>query len=352
MLAFQGLTNTQGINVVNEKRVLITGITGMAGSHLAEYILEDHPDHKIYATKRWRSPLNNIVDIESQVNLVDCDLTDPSGVRTLIEDVKPNLIFHLAAQSFVPTSWTNPVATLTDNITMQLNIFEAVRNSGISPVIQIALSSEEYGLVHADEVPITENNPLRPLSPYAVSKVGQDMLGYQYCQSYGLKVIRTRAFNHEGPRRGEVFVTSNFAKQIAEIEAGLRLPVIHHGNLDAKRDWTDVRDMVRAYWLSVHKCVAGEDYVIASGVTRTIRSMLDYLLSLSTHKIECKLDESRLRPSDVQILLGDPAKFKKATGWEQTITFEQTMSDLLDYWRKEVAHRKQTSSAALAGRSK
>jgi GDP-4-dehydro-6-deoxy-D-mannose reductase len=176
-------------------------------------------------------------------------------------------------------------------------------------------------------------------------------LGYQYNQSYGLKVIRTRAFNHEGPRRGEVFVTSNFAKQIAEIEAGLRLPVIHHGNLDAQRDWTDVRDMVRAYWESVHKCVPGEDYVIASGVTRTIRSMLDYLLSLSTHKIECKLDESRLRPSDVQILLGDPAKFKKATGWEQTITFEQTMEDLLNYWRKEISGKKQPAEA-LAGRAK
>jgi GDP-4-dehydro-6-deoxy-D-mannose reductase len=337
--------------VANEKRVLITGITGMAGSHLAEYILKEHPDHKIYATKRWRSPLNNIAHIESQVNLIDCDLTDSSGVRGLIETVKPDLVFHLAAQSFVPTSWTNPNATLSDNISMQLNIFEAVRNLGISPVIQIALSSEEYGLVHPNEVPITENNPLRPLSPYAVSKVAQDMLGYQYNQSYGLKVIRTRAFNHEGPRRGEVFVTSNFAKQIAEIEAGLRLPVIHHGNLDAQRDWTDVRDMVRAYWESVHKCVPGEDYVIASGVTRTIRSMLDYLLSLSTHKIECKLDESRLRPSDVQILLGDPAKFKKATGWEQTITFEQTMEDLLNYWRKEISGKKQPAEA-LAGRAK
>ncbi|HEY9759850.1 MAG TPA: GDP-mannose 4,6-dehydratase [Oculatellaceae cyanobacterium] len=352
MLALHGLTNTQGVNVANEKRVLITGITGMAGSHLAEFILKEHPDHKIYATKRWRSPLNNIVDIESQVHLFDCDLTDPTGVRTLIEDVKPHFIFHLAAQSFVPTSWTNPISTLTDNISMQLNIFEAVRHTKIDPVIQIALSSEEYGLVLPDEVPISETNPLRPLSPYAVSKVGQDMLGYQYCQSYGLKVIRTRAFNHEGPRRGEVFVTSNFAKQIAEIEAGLRLPVIHHGNLDAKRDWTDVRDMVRAYWMSVHKCTPGEDYVIASGVTRTIRSMLDYLLSLSTCKIECKLDESRLRPSDVQVLWGEPAKFKKVTGWEQTITFEQTMQDLLDYWRKETAVKKHTSAAALAGSSK
>lgn len=177
------------------------------------------------------------------------------------------------------------------------------------------------------------------------------MLAYQYSQSYGMKVIRTRAFNHEGPRRGEVFVTSNFAKQIAEIEAGLRLPVIHHGNLDAQRDWTDVRDMVKAYWESVHKCVPGEDYVIASGVTRTIRSMLDYLLSLSNSKIECRLDESRLRPSDVQILLGDPTKFKNQTGWETTISFEQTMQDLLNYWRKETSVRK-LSATPVAGRAK
>jgi GDP-4-dehydro-6-deoxy-D-mannose reductase len=323
----------------------------MAGSHLADFILKEHPDHKIYATKRWRSPLNNIAHIESQVNLIDCDLTDSSGVRSLIEDVKPNLIFHLAAQSFVPTSWTNPNATLSDNISMQLNIFEAIRHCKLDPVIQIALSSEEYGLVHPDEVPMNENNPLRPLSPYAVSKVAQDMLGYQYHQSYGMKVIRTRAFNHEGPRRGEVFVTSNFAKQVAEIEAGLRLPVIHHGNLDAKRDWTDVRDMIRAYWEAVHKCVPGEDYVIGSGVARTIRSMLDYLLSLSTHKIECKLDESRLRPSDVQILQGDPSKFKKTTGWEPTYSFEQTMEDLLNYWRKELSTRK-TAAEPVGSRSK
>ena len=171
-------------------------------------------------------------------------LTDPSGVRDLIGDIKPNLIFHLAAQSYVPASWQNPIATITDNISMQLNVFEAVLHWKLTPTIQVALSSEEYGKVFPNEVPINEKNPLRPLSPYAVSKVAQDMLAYQYNQSHQLKVIRLRAFNHEGPRRGEVFVTSNFAKQVAEIEAGLRLPVIHHGNLDAKRDWTDVRDMV------------------------------------------------------------------------------------------------------------
>jgi len=333
---------------MTEQKVLITGITGMAGSHLAELLVNEHPDHKVFGVKRWRSPMGNIASIVDYVNLIDCDLTDPSGVQEMIEQIKPTIIFHLAAQSFVPTSWTNPASTLTDNILMQLNIFEAVRHLKLDPTIQIALSSEEYGMVYPDEVPIREGNPLRPLSPYAVSKVAQDMLGYQYHQSHGLKVIRTRAFNHEGPRRGEVFVTSNFAKQVAEIELGLRLPVINHGNLDAKRDWTDVRDMVRGYLLSVKKCTPGEDYVLASGVTRTVKEMLDYLLSLSKVKIECKLDPTRLRPSDVQVLLGDPSKFKKATGWEPRFTFEQMMTDLLNYWREELATKKVKDSVGSA----
>ncbi len=329
---------------MNEQRVLITGITGMAGSHLAEYILLEHPQCEIYATKRWRSPLDNIEQIADRIKLIDCDLTDPSGAQNLIGQVKPDVIFHLAGQSFVPASWVNPITTITDNITMQLNIFESVRHHNLDPLIQVALSSEEYGLVHPNEVPITETNPLRPLSPYAVSKVGQDMLAYQYCQSYGLKVIRTRAFNHEGPRRGDVFVTSTFAKQIAEAEAGLRPAIIYHGNLDAQRDWTDVRDMVRAYWLAVHKCTPGEDYVICSEVARTVRSMLEYLLSLAKVKIECRVDPTRLRPSDVQILLGDSTKFRKQTGWQPTISFEKTMEDLLDYWRHELKSKTQVQT--------
>jgi GDP-4-dehydro-6-deoxy-D-mannose reductase len=226
---------------------------------------------------------------------------------------------------------------LIDNVTMQLNIFEAVRHAGFDPVIQVALSSEEYGNVDTHELPITERNPFRPLSPYAVSKVGQDMLAYQYFQSYGMKVIRTRAFNHEGPRRGESFVTSNFAKQIAEIEAGQRPPVIYVGNLDAQRDWSDVRDIVVAYWLAVQHCTPGDDYVIASGKSRTVRQMLDCLLAQSKVKIEIRVDPKRQRPSDVQRLQGDCTKFKNATGWSPKITFEKTMEDLLQYWREQTA---------------
>ncbi len=327
------------------KRVLITGITGMAGSHLADYLLAEHPEIVVYGTKRWRSRLDNIAHAVSRLNLFDCDLTDPFSVNKVIGEVKPDYIFHLAAQSFVPESWSGPHATIVDNTVMQLNIFEAVRAHKLDPVIQVALSSEEYGKVHEDELPITETNELRPLSPYAVSKVTQDMLAYQYQQSYGLKVIRTRTFNHEGPRRGDVFVTSNFAKQVAEIEAGIKPPVIKVGNLEARRDWSDVRDVVRGYWLAANHCTPGEVYVIASGKTRTIQEMLDYLISLSRVKCNVEVDPERLRPSDVEVLLGDASKFKKATGWTAEFTFEDMMSDLLNYWREKLGVSTETVNA-------
>jgi GDP-4-dehydro-6-deoxy-D-mannose reductase len=317
-------------------RVLITGITGMAGSHLADFLLEEQKDCEIFGVKRSRSPMENIEAIKDQINLIDAELTDSSAVLNVISKAKPDYIFHLAAHSFVPDSWQNPFTTFRDNVGMQLTIFEAVRQAKLDPVIQIACSSEEYGKVLPGEVPINEKNPLRPLSPYGVSKVTQDMLGYQYFQSYGLKVIRTRAFNHEGPRRGEVFVSSNFAKQVAEIEAGLKPPVVYVGNLDAQRDWSDVRDVVRAYWLAVKHGAPGEDYVIASGVSRSIKEMLDLLLSFSDSKIEVKTDPARLRPSDVQILQGDASKFKKVSGWTARYSFQDTMLDLLNYWRERL----------------
>lgn len=317
------------------KKVLITGITGMAGSHLADYLLT-LDDVEVIGMKRWRSRDDNIAHLTSLVQFFECDLRDYKNVLKIIKKVKPDFIFHLAAQSFVPTSWESPAATIKDNAEMQVNIFEAVREVGINPPIQIALSSEEYGLVLPNEVPINEDNPLRPLSPYAVSKVTQDMLGYQYFKSYGLRVIRTRTFNHEGPRRGDVFVTSNFAKQIAEIEAGAKEPVIEVGNLDAKRDWTDVRDIVKGYWLAVNKCEPGEVYVLASGVTRTVQEMLDTLLSFSTVEVQIKQDPKRMRPSDVEVLWGDYSKFKKATGWTPTISFEKMLEDLLNYWREKL----------------
>lgn len=318
------------------KRVLITGISGMAGSHLADYLLANEKNCQIFGTKRWRSPMDNIAHLTDKVSFLECELTDATGCVEVMKKVKPDYVFHLAAQSFVHASWSNPYAAVNDNVLMQLNLFEAIRHTGINPKVQVALSSEEYGRVFENELPIREGNPLRPLSPYAVSKVGQDMLAYQYWSSYGLQVIRTRAFNHEGPRRGEVFVTSNFAKQLAEIELGLKAPVLHVGNLNAQRDWTDVRDVVRAYWIAANQGTPGQDYNIASGVTRTVREMLDFLLSICKVRVEVQTDPTRLRPSDVDVLLGDPSKFKNATGWKPEISFEQMMTDLLDYWRQKL----------------
>lgn len=316
-------------------RVLITGITGFAGSHLAEYLL-GFDDIEVYGTIRWRSRTENIEAIKERLNLIECDLCDASAVEEALRIARPDMIFHLAAQSFVPASWNAPYETLNNNIMGELNILEAARNLELRPVIQIAGSSEEYGLVFENEVPIKETNPLRPLSPYAVSKIAQDFLGYQYYKSYGIPVVRTRAFNHTGPRRGDVFVTSNFAKQIAEIEKGTRKPVLQVGNLESVRDFTDVRDIVRAYFLAVTHGEPGEVYNIASGRGYRIREVVDMLLALSKVRVEVEHDPARSRPSDVPILIGDSGKFRARTGWEPVIPFEKTLADLLDYWRGRV----------------
>ena len=319
-------------------RILITGITGFVGSHLLDYLLENHSELEIFGIYRWRSRRENIEHCEGNgFNIFECDLRDASSVRRMIKKIKPEKIFHLAAQSFVPSSWSAPSECISTNVIGQINIFDAVRESGIDPWIQIACSSEEYGMVHPDEVPIKETNPLRPLSPYAVSKVGQDYLGYQYYKSYGLKIVRTRGFNHTGPRRGDVFVCSNFAKQIVEIENQKREPVIHVGNLDAKRDFTDVRDMVKGYWISLNgNCQPGDVYNICSGQCWNISDVLKKLLERTESKIEIREDPSRLRPSDVPILLGDNTKFTYSTGWKPEIPFDKTLDDILDYWRKRI----------------
>ena len=314
------------------RRVLVTGVTGFAGSHLVDYLLT-RADCQIFGIQRWRSRTENIEHFREKITLLECDLRDAASTRDTIEKIKPDWIFHLAAQSFVPTSWTAPTESLTTNVLGQVNLFEAVRHVGIKPRIQLACSSEEYGMVFPNETPIKETNPLRPLSPYAVSKVAQDLLGYQYWMSWKLDCVRTRGFNHEGPRRGPVFVASDFAKQIAEIEKGRRPAVLSVGNLDAKRDFTDVRDIVKGYWLALEKCDPGEVYNLCSGRAWSIREVLDLLLGMTKSKIEVRHDPARLRPSDVPILLGDNSKFVAATGWKPTIPFEQTLRDMLDFWR-------------------
>jgi GDP-4-dehydro-6-deoxy-D-mannose reductase len=315
-------------------RVLITGITGFVGSHLAEYALDLGAE--VWGSCRWRSKTENIDHMRDQLHLVECDLRDLSSVQHLVEKAAPDYIVHLAAQSFVASSWHTPAETLHTNSVSQVNLLEAIlpRKADAPRFIAIG-SSEEYGMVYADEVPIKETNPLRPLSPYAVSKVTQDLMGYQYFQSYGLPIIRTRAFNHEGPRRGDVFVTSNFARQIAEIESGVRRPVLYVGNLDARRDYTDVRDIVRGYWRLLEAGTPGEVYNLCSGREWAIRDVLNFLLNRSrVRDITVEVDPTRLRPSDVPLLLGDPSKIQREIGWQAKIPFEQTLDDLLEYWRK------------------
>jgi len=315
-----------------KRKVLITGVTGFAGSHLAEYLL--NKGLEIYGTIRWRSKTDNIDHIKDKINLVYADIRDSHSIEEVINEVRPNYVFHLAAQSFVPMSWRAPNETLETNIIGTANLLEAIRKYKPDARIHVAGSSEEYGLVYEDEVPIKETNPLRPLSPYGVSKVAEDLLARQYHMSYGLHTIVTRAFNHTGPRRGEVFVVSNFAKQI---ESGKREPVIYVGNLEEKRDFTDVRDMVRAYWLAINKCEPGEAYNICSGKSWKISTVLDMLIEMSyVRNIEVRQDPSRMRPSDVPLLEGDCTKFNQLTGWKPEIPFEKTLKDLLDFWRERI----------------
>lgn len=314
-------------------RILITGITGFVGSHLAEYALKMGAE--VFGTYRWRSRMDNIEHLLGKIRLVECDLRDATSIRNALREAKPDRIFHLAAQSYVPTSWTAPADTMHINVIGTVNLFEAVRQLEIDCRILNAGSSEEYGLQFEHELPIKETNQLRPLSPYAVSKVAQDLLGWQYHRSYGMFIVRTRAFNHSGPRRPEAFVDSGFAWQIARIEMGLQEPIIYVGNLDAKRDFTDVRDIVRAYWLALEKCQPGEVYNICSGKARSIREILETLIDMAKIGVEIRFDPTRMRPSDVPVLVGDSTKFREQTGWVPEIPYEQTLLDMLDYWRSK-----------------
>lgn len=312
-------------------KALITGIAGFVGSHLAEYILYNHPAVTVFGAVRTQSNIYNIEHIRKDISLFDCNLMDPLSVRKILTETKPDLIFHLAAQSYVADSWKDPAGTFSNNLFGQLNVFEGVKALGLSAHILVAGSSEEYGSVYENE-PIKEDNSLRPVSPYAASKVGQDFLGYQYFNNFGMHIIRTRAFNHSGPRRGEQFAESNFAKQLAEISLGRREHVIYVGNLTPKRDFTDVRDIVRAYWLALDNGTPGDVYNICSGKAYSIQEILDKLLIVSDMKVQVKEDPARFRPSDTPILIGDNTKLKNKTGWTPQIPFKQTLRDIFQYW--------------------
>ncbi len=323
---------------MRRRSILITGITGFVGSHLAEYVLNSHYNFDIVGLARWRSPKDNIFHILDSLCIEYGDLTDLPSLKFVLEKHRPKFIFHLAAQSYVDFSFRSPIMTLESNVIGTCNLLEAVRelknNSAYDPVIHICSSSEVYGQVTKEEVPIKETNQFRPASPYAVGKVGEDMLALQYWLSWKIKTIRSRMFTHTGPRRGDVFALSNFAKQVAAIETGRQKPTIMVGNLDSIRTWMDVRDAVRAYWLLVNKCPPGEVYNIGGKETKTIGEMLDALLALSKKKnIKVKVDPARLRPSDVTLQIPCIDKFVNATGWQPTIPFRKTVKDTLDYWR-------------------
>ncbi len=319
-----------------EKRVLITGINGFAASHLADYIFKNNFG-EVFGTIRGKSTnMENIAHTKDKIKISVADLRDYFALKKTIEETQPDFVFHLAAQSYVQASWPSPHDTMESNLIGTMNLFEAIRRSNINPRIQIAGSSEEYGLVLPSEAPIKETNPLRPLSPYGVSKVAADMLSYQYFKSYGMPIVRTRAFNHTGPRRGQVFVTSNWCYQVAMIEAKKQEPIIYHGNLEAKRDFTDVRDTVRAYWIAATKATPGEAYNICQNKTMSMKQMLEVILQFTKIKPKLEQDAARMRPSDVELLWGDNTKFSKETGWKPEIPFEKTMQDLLDYWREKI----------------
>jgi GDP-4-dehydro-6-deoxy-D-mannose reductase len=318
----------------SELRALITGVTGFAGSHLAEYLVA-RTDLEVWGTDIISND-RKIAEIRDDLHFAEGDMSEPEVVSTILTQAQPDYVFHLAAQAFVPLSWRDPWQTIANNIRAQLNILQTLANSGVRPRVLIVGSADEYGMITPDELPITEATPLRPYSPYAVSKIAQDMLGYQYYVSHDLPVIRVRPFNHIGPRQSPAFVTSDFAKQIAEIEAGLQEPQIYVGNLEAKRDFTDVRDMVRGYYLALEHGEVGEVYNLAAERAYSIRELLDMFLAMSEIEIEAVPDSARLRPSDVPVVVGDCSKFHQRTGWQATISLQESLRDILDYWRERI----------------
>jgi len=324
-------------------KTLITGMTGMVGSHLADYLL-DNTDWEIYGVQRWRSPVDNIAHLLDRINRKDRlfvrygDLNDQTSLITVLDEVKPDYIFHLAAQSYPQTSFTAPIDTLNTNVLGTARLLESVRLLKQNPVIHICASSEVFGRVSKDKVPIDEECSFNPASPYAISKAGTDLLGRYYAEAYNMKVMTTRMFTHTGPRRGDVFHESTFAKQIAMAEVNLIPPVVKVGNLDSLRTYADVRDAVRAYYMLVTvNPIAGEYYNIGGTYTCKVGDTLNTLLSFSTRNdISVEVDPERLRPIDADLQVPNTTKFTVHTGWRPEIPYATTMLDLLNYWRDKI----------------
>ncbi len=329
-----------------KKRALITGITGMVGSHLADYLLA-HADWEIYGLCRWRSPLDNVSHLlprfnaKDRLHMIYADLRDSDSINEAVRQSLPDYVFHLAAQSYPKTSFTAPLDTYETNIQGTSRVLEALRHYKKDAIVHVCASSEVFGRVPKEKLPIDEECTFHPASPYAISKVGTDLVGRYFAEAFGMTVMTTRMFTHTGPRRGDVFAESTFAKQIAMIEAGQIAPVVMVGNLESLRTFADVRDAVRAYYMLVTvKPTPGAYYNIGGTYTCTIRQMLDHLISLSTTKgIKVEEDAERLRPIDADLQVPNTEKFFKHTGWKTEIPFEKTMQDLLDYWRMRVGRQ-------------
>lgn len=325
-------------------RALITGITGMVGSHLAEYLLIN-TDWDIHGMCRWRSPLDNIQSLVPRINdknrvyLHYADLRDTISIQDMVKKVRPDYVFHLAAQSYPRTSFESPTDTLNTNVEGTVRVLEALRENTPEAIIHVCASSEVFGRVSQENLPIDEECAFHPASPYAISKVGTDLVGRFYAEAYDMMVMTTRMFTHTGPRRGDVFAESTFAKQIAMIEKGYIEPVVKVGNLDSLRTIADVRDAVRAYYMLVTiNPIPGEYYNIGGDFSLSIRDLLKTLISYSTlqDEIRIEVDPDRLRPIDADLQVPNIDKFTKHTGWRPEISYEKTMHDLLNYWREKV----------------
>ncbi|MDC7676496.1 GDP-mannose 4,6-dehydratase [Asticcacaulis machinosus] len=328
----------------SKARCFITGITGMVGSHLVDFLLEN-TDWEIYGLLRWRSPLDNIyhllprINARDRIHLIYGDLRDSLSMDSAVREAKPDFVFHLAAQSFPKTSFESPIETYDTNVEGTERLLAALRKHAPQAIIHVCASSEVFGRVPKEKLPIDEECTFHPASPYAISKVGTDLIGRYYGEAYDMTVMTTRMFTHTGPRRGDVFAESTFAKQIAMIEAGLIPAVVKTGNLDSLRTWADVRDAVRGYYMLVTiNPIKGAYYNIGGSYTCSVKDMLDTLISMSpkANQISVEIDPERLRPIDADLQVPDTRKFKAVTGWEPTIPFEQTMRDLLDYWRDRI----------------
>jgi GDP-4-dehydro-6-deoxy-D-mannose reductase len=315
-------------------RVLITGINGFVGGHLAEYLLAQG------SWEVWglaRTPTLTLPSLHGRVQVVQADLNDRDATRTAVTAVRPAAIIHLAGQAFVPESFRDPAQTLCTNTLGALHLFLALIDADLRATrVLVVGTNEEYGQIGPDDLPVTEQTPLRPTSPYGVSKATQSLLALQYHLSHGLDLVRVRPFTHIGPRQNERFVTAAFARQIARIEAGLQEPVLRVGNLDARRDFTDVRDIVRAYALLLHHGAAGAVYNVGSGNVVTIRAILDMLLAASAAHIDVRPDPALMRPIDIPLVYSDCAPLQRSTGWAPQIPLQQTLHDVLEYWRDQV----------------